>query len=303
MLHAARPAVALAVVAAAALSFPAAGRAQAEEQLAQRYSPVVRLVEQKEECGPGEPYEPTDIDAFMGQDTVSLRGPWTSNDLIKIASTAADLGKGLFDYNLDFPGDALDPGCDYERWARRINEGRRPAVYAHVVAESGHPDRLALQYWLSHAGCGSRSDRSIRERASRPGVDRGGGVELRGAPGPPPTHGRGSGRRRAGSRGDGLLLRRPQRLVEPRGDAAVRHRRGRANGRVRPSGARCGHGRAHRVRDRLRGDGAVARRAHGARCAGAELRPRRDVPKAAPEPRHGRGARDHDRGGAPELAR
>ncbi len=84
----------------------------------------------------------------MGQDTVSLRGPWTSNDLIKIAPTAADLGKGLFEYNLDFPGDALNPGCDYERWARRINEGRRPAVYAHVVTEPAHPDRLALQYWL-----------------------------------------------------------------------------------------------------------------------------------------------------------
>ena len=148
MLRAARPALALAVVAAAALSFPAVGRAQAEEQLAERYSPVVRLVEQKEECGPGEPYEPTDIDAFMGQDTVSLRGPWTSNDLIKIAPTAADLGKGLFEYNLDFPGDALNPGCDYERWARRINEGRRPVVYAHVVTEPAHPDRLALQYWL-----------------------------------------------------------------------------------------------------------------------------------------------------------
>jgi hypothetical protein len=147
MLHAARPALALGLV-AVWLALPPVGNAQAEEQLAQRYSPVVRLVEQKEECGPGEPYEPTDIDAFMGQDTVSLRGPWTSNDLIKIASIAADLGKGLFDYNLDFPGDALDPGCDYERWARRINEGRRPAVYAHVVAESGHPDRLALQYWL-----------------------------------------------------------------------------------------------------------------------------------------------------------
>jgi hypothetical protein len=148
MLHAARSALALGLAAVGVLALPAVVRAQAEEQLAQRYAPVVRLVEQKEECGPGEPYEPTDIDAFMDQDTVSLRGPWTSNDLIKIAPTAADLGKGLFEYNLDFPGDALNPGCDYERWARRINEGRRPAVYAHVVTEPARPDRLALQYWL-----------------------------------------------------------------------------------------------------------------------------------------------------------
>src|SRR4029450_4747633 len=148
MLHAARSALALGLAAVGVLALPAVVRAQAEEQLTQRSAPVVRLVEQKEECGPGEPYEPTDIDAFMDQDTVSLRGPWTSNDLIKIAPTAADLGKGLFEYNLDFPGDALNPGCDYERWARRIREGNRAAVYAHVVTEPAHSGRLALQYWL-----------------------------------------------------------------------------------------------------------------------------------------------------------
>src|SRR4029450_9969579 len=124
MLHAARSALALGLAAVGVLALPAVVRAQAEEQLAQRYAPIVRLVEQKEECGPGEPYEPTDIDAFMDQDTVSLRGPWTSNDLIKIAPTAADLGKGLFEYNLDFPGDALNPGCDYERWGATYQRGQ-----------------------------------------------------------------------------------------------------------------------------------------------------------------------------------
>jgi len=137
-----------ALVAVGALSLPAVVHAQAEEELAQRYAPVVRLVEQKEECGPGEPYEPIDIDAIFGQDTVSLRGPWTENDLVKLAPTAADLGKGLFEYNLDFPGDALNPGCDYERWARRITQGKQPAVYAHVTTEPAYPDRLALQYWI-----------------------------------------------------------------------------------------------------------------------------------------------------------
>ncbi len=137
-----------ALVAVGALSLPAVVHAQSEEELAQRYAPVVRLVEQKEECGPGEPYEPIDIDAIFGQDTVSLRGPWTENDLVKIAPTAADLGKGLFEYNLDFPGDALNPGCDYERWARRITQGKQPAVYAHVATEPAYPDRLALQYWI-----------------------------------------------------------------------------------------------------------------------------------------------------------
>ena len=86
-----------------------------ERALAERYAPVVRLVEQKEECGPGEPYEPMDVNALFGEPTVALRGPWNPNDLVKIAPTAEDLSRRLYEYHLDFPGDALDPSCDYER--------------------------------------------------------------------------------------------------------------------------------------------------------------------------------------------
>jgi hypothetical protein len=142
-------ALVIAVVGALALAAPAL--AGPEEDLAQRYAPVVRLVEQLEECGPGEPYEPSDIDAYLDEETVSLRGPWRSNDLVEIAPSAGALGEGLYEYNLDFPGDALSPGCDYERWARRITDDTEPTVYAHVVADPEHPDRLALQYWLFYA--------------------------------------------------------------------------------------------------------------------------------------------------------
>jgi len=131
-----------------ALALAGVASAQAEEELAERYAPVVRLVEQLEECGPGEPYEPIDIEAILDEETVSLRGPWRSNDLVEIGPSAADLGRGLFEYNLDFPGDALRPGCDYELWARRIAEGTEPTVYAHVAQEAAYPDRLSLQYWL-----------------------------------------------------------------------------------------------------------------------------------------------------------
>jgi hypothetical protein len=109
------------------------------------------LVEQKEECGHGEPYRPMDVDALFGQPTVALRGPWNGSDLVKIRPTAQDLAGGLYEYHLDFPGDALDPGCGYERWARRISEGHRPTVYAHVATDPAHLGRLALQYWLFYA--------------------------------------------------------------------------------------------------------------------------------------------------------
>jgi hypothetical protein len=141
--------VAMAVTASAAMLIPGqAGAGLADERaLAARFAPVVELVEQTHECGHGEPYEPLDVDALLGQPTVALRGPWNATDLVKIAPVARDL-VGLYRYHLDFPGDALHPGCEYERWARLIAAGTKPTVYAHVATDRGYPGKLALQYWF-----------------------------------------------------------------------------------------------------------------------------------------------------------
>jgi hypothetical protein len=119
-----------------------------QETLAAKYAPVIRLVTQSEDCGHGEPYRPLDVNALFGADTVALRGPWNRTDLVKIAPTAADLGQGLYEYHLDFPGNPLDPGCGYEQWARTISAGTKPTVYAHVTTDPGYPGKLALQYWI-----------------------------------------------------------------------------------------------------------------------------------------------------------
>jgi hypothetical protein len=136
-------------VLAAALLLPAAARADLtdEQALADRFAPVVRLVAQDEECGPGEPYEPIDVDLLFGENTVALRGPWNTTDLVQIGPEAADL-VDRYEYHLDYPGSALSPGCDYERWNRRLTEGSPPTVYAHVIGDPGHPGQLSLQYWL-----------------------------------------------------------------------------------------------------------------------------------------------------------
>jgi hypothetical protein len=97
----------------------------------------VRLVAHTN-CPPGKPYTPIDVDLLFNEPTVALRGPW-GNDLVKIGPTASDLAKGLYQYHLDFPGNALDPGCDYLRWERHLIAGHDPAVYAHVATEPGHP--------------------------------------------------------------------------------------------------------------------------------------------------------------------
>ena len=138
---------ALVVLAALVLVPTAAADYEDEQALAERFAPIVRVVEQTEECGHGEPFVPTDIDRILGQDTVALRGPWSPTDLVKIGPVADDL-VGRFEYHLDFPGNALDAGCSYEHWANHIGASEEPVVYAHVVTEAGRPGVVALQYWF-----------------------------------------------------------------------------------------------------------------------------------------------------------
>ena len=143
----------LTACAVAALCLPAAAAADLADEtaLAERYAPVVRLVQQAQPCGYGESYRPLDVDVLFGEPTVALRGPWGGGDLVKIAPAAEDLTPERFEYHLDFPGNALDPGCVYERWSRLVSAGTEPAVYAHVATERGRPGKLSLQYWLYYA--------------------------------------------------------------------------------------------------------------------------------------------------------
>jgi hypothetical protein len=141
------PAV-VAVLVAAAAAAGVAHAADAPRELALRYAPVVRLVKQAKPCAHGEAFVPTNVNLVLGNPDVALRGPWSGNNLIKVAPTGADLAHGLWDYHLDFPGSALTPNCSYDRWSRRLNKGRRPVTYARVATDSAHPGEIALQYWF-----------------------------------------------------------------------------------------------------------------------------------------------------------
>ena len=80
-----------------------------EAALAARFAPVVRLVDQPEQCGPGKPYVPTDVNLLLGNPTVALRGPWGGDDLVKVAPVATDLTAGRFD-RFTAALDAFDAG-------------------------------------------------------------------------------------------------------------------------------------------------------------------------------------------------
>lgn len=131
---------------------PPASAAEPEQELADRYAPIVALKDQEGPCGAeiveGEWWRPTTVDVVLGNSEVDLRGPGPGNPVVKNAPTATDLyGKGP-DYFLDFPGNPLNPGCTYTADGERFTQGKPSVAYAHITAEPGVPDRLALEYWF-----------------------------------------------------------------------------------------------------------------------------------------------------------
>jgi hypothetical protein len=130
------------------LALPAGARAAESpaQKLAATYAPVLSLEPQAKACGPGEPYRPTSVDIALGRQDVLLRDP--HGKLVKRAPTSRDLwglGPG---YYIDFPGNPINPRCDYERLFRNWNDGRAPSVHAHVATDPSHPGKLAVQYWF-----------------------------------------------------------------------------------------------------------------------------------------------------------
>lgn len=137
----------------AARTAPAVERAEpaVERELAERHAPIVRLQLQEVPCGHGEPYQPTDVDGVLGSQEVVLRGPWDDVNVVAVAPAGTELDAGRIGYHLDFPGNPLAPGCDYERWSKRIAASTVPTVYAHVAADPSAPGKISLQYWFFYA--------------------------------------------------------------------------------------------------------------------------------------------------------
>ncbi len=102
---------------------------------------MLALRQQSTPCGDGEPYLPIAVDHVLGRDDVVLRDG--DGEVITTAPTADDLAAGGEEWALDLPGDALDPGCDYEEWFRSMDA--EPAVYGRAVVDG---EFLVAQYWL-----------------------------------------------------------------------------------------------------------------------------------------------------------
>jgi hypothetical protein len=123
--------------------------ARAESDLARRHVPVIMLKAPDHDCDTnGEPFAPMAVDTVLGNRQVALRQYGNGDPTVLRAPTAGDLhglGEGFY---LDFPGDALHPGCLYERDFDRSGAAATPTVYAHVARQPDEPGRIGLQYWL-----------------------------------------------------------------------------------------------------------------------------------------------------------
>jgi Vacuolar protein sorting-associated protein 62 len=145
------------LAAAAAVLFglaaaPAESASTPEQELADRYAPIVALKKSEGPCGAeivkGEPWRPTTVEIVLGNPAVTLHGPGRGNPAVGQAPTPPDLYGKESGFFLNFPGNPLVPLCTYVRDGKRFAEGKPSITYAHVTAEAGVPGRLALEYWF-----------------------------------------------------------------------------------------------------------------------------------------------------------
>ena len=123
--------------------------ADAAQQLAERFAPIVMLKQQRDDCDPdGEPYRPGPVDIVLDNPSVALRQVGNDDPVVKWAPSASDLFGLNQGFYIDFPGSALSPGCVYERDFSQYTGDQPAVVYAHIVHDPNRRDRLFLQYWL-----------------------------------------------------------------------------------------------------------------------------------------------------------
>lgn len=119
----------------------------AEEQLAERYAPVIYLADSVTDCSLTDgDFRPVPVETVLGKVEVTLRDS-SGQVAAKPAATAADLYNLGPEFHLDLPGSPRRPGCRYVRDGQAMSEGQPNVAYARFTTEEGQSE-LVLQYWL-----------------------------------------------------------------------------------------------------------------------------------------------------------
>ena len=125
----------------------------AAQELAEKYVPITMLREQQDPpCNTKEEqYQPTSVEAVLGNPTVTLTHELPDGKLedVKKAPTAADIAGKRDGWYLDYEGKVLGDTCIYARaFKKLLEEGKAPAItYAHIAREPNR-DGFTLQFWF-----------------------------------------------------------------------------------------------------------------------------------------------------------
>ena len=128
-----------------------ADAAGARGELIRTYSPITMLrTSDSLPCdNAAEQYEPTTVEAVLGNPDVDLISPPGDDTPPLAAPTAADIAGLEKGWYLDLPGDPLDAGCTYaQAFAKLVADGEAPPItYAHIRRQPDE-DQLVVQYWF-----------------------------------------------------------------------------------------------------------------------------------------------------------
>jgi hypothetical protein len=121
----------------------------AEQELADKYTPIVYLRNQREACDKrGSPYAPAPVEFLFDVDDIVLKKHEDGRTTEEArAFGAAELFDKGDEYFIDLPGNPKRPGCTYERDYLARADDYTPVAYAHIAREEGRGG-FALQYWL-----------------------------------------------------------------------------------------------------------------------------------------------------------
>jgi len=141
-------AVVIGIVWTAAVPAAAQDSQSPDLELAQRYAPVLFVRPQDGPCDTnGEPFEPAPVEIVLDNPEVFLRQAGNNDPVAMRGPAGADIYDLREGWYLDFPGDALEPGCIFEQDFHRFFDGQS-VMYAHVLTDADQPGYVALQYWF-----------------------------------------------------------------------------------------------------------------------------------------------------------
>lgn len=119
-----------------------------DEQLAEKFAPIVMLKAQTGACDrSGEAYFPSPVGFLFNNPDVMLRAMGDDQPVLKRPVTAADLPPAGPKAYLDLPGNPRRADCVYERYFKQevAKLGLKPTTYAHIVY-----DPVGRQIWVEY---------------------------------------------------------------------------------------------------------------------------------------------------------